>query len=140
MISNKCYYALRAVLELARKESEKRVPIADIAKAQEIPPRFLEAILRQLKQAGITDSVRGKDGGYHLARPAKDIYVGEIIRLFEGPLVAVRQKANVDIDILDTVWDEAEKVLSTVYDSTDFATLVSREDDLRDDRPIFYSI
>ena len=60
MISNKCNYALRALLELAKRDGGGPATIVDIAQAQSIPARFLEAILRQLKQAGLTESVRGK--------------------------------------------------------------------------------
>jgi Rrf2 family protein len=70
ILSQKSEYAVRAVLELAKKEGSGPVKAAMISSAQSIPVRFLENILGQLRQAGIVDSVRGKEGGYLLGRPA----------------------------------------------------------------------
>ncbi len=71
VLSQKSQYAVRAVFELAKKEGSGPVKAANIAAAQFIPVRFLENILGQLRQAGIVESVRGKEGGYRLAgRPA----------------------------------------------------------------------
>lgn len=124
MISSKCHYALKAMLELAQHEGQGPLTINEIAQAQRIPARFLEAILRQLKQAGYTDSVRGKDGGYFLTRHADAITVGDVIRLFEGPLVApntnVKQQRE---DVFNQVWEKAETALSSVYDSIHFEEL-----------------
>lgn len=135
MISNRCQYALRAVLELAKRDGSGRATISEIAREQKIPPRFLEAILRQLRQAGIAESVRGKEGGYVLARGPADITVGEIIELFEDPLTAVAQgtprSAPAVDEVFREVWARAEKALSTVYRSVDFAELAERDLALR---------
>ncbi len=131
MISNKCNYALRALLELAKHEGAGPATIVDIAQAQHIPARFLEAILRQLKQAGLTESVRGKKGGYILARPARSITVGEVIRLMEGPYFTSHQTAagqqGAQKDVFNDIWQEAEQALNQVYDATDFAHLAERD-------------
>lgn len=136
MISNKCYYGLKATLELSRQEGAGPVTIGDIAKAQRIPARFLEAILRQLKQGGYADSLRGKDGGYVLGKPAAEIRVGEIIRLFEGPLVPVAPANLSDREdgrsaVFEEVWQKAETALASVYDDITFAALRARDDVLR---------
>jgi len=89
MISQKSQYAVRALLELAKRQGSRPVKAAEIATAQWIPMRFLENILGQLRQAGLVESVRGKEGGYRLARPAEQVSVGEIIRLVQGPLSPV---------------------------------------------------
>ena len=128
MISNKCYYALKAMLELAVQEGSGPVTIGDIAAKQHIPVRFLEAILRQLKQAGFADSVRGKDGGYYLSSPARSITVGAIIRLFEGPLVAVNMvtanpRRKGATDVFQPVWEKAEEALGSVFDHIQFGQL-----------------
>lgn len=126
MISNRCYYALRAVLELSIKADRPLLSIAQIARAQGIPPRFLEGILRELKQAGIVESIRGKEGGYGLALPPSKIFVGQIIRLFEGDLI----QSNPDADPPDlprpfeTLWGEAIAALSAVLDHRSFAAMV----------------
>ena len=133
MISNKCYYAMRAMLELALCEGKGPITIGDIAGRQHIPVRFLEAILRQLKQARLADSARGKDGGYFLSIPARNISVGSVIRLFEGSLVSVNpmaspgRKRGEAVDVFQSMWDSAEQSLSTVFDNVNFATLAEQE-------------
>ena len=86
MVSQKCQYALRAVFELAKRHGRGPVRIGAVAKAQAIPPRFLEVILNQLKQAGFVESRRGNEGGYLLARAPERLTVGEIVRFVEGPI------------------------------------------------------
>ena len=88
-ISQECQYAVRAVFELAKRQGTRAVKIGEIAEAQAIPTRFLENILNHLKGGGFVDSVRGRSGGYLLARSAKDLTVGEIVRFIEGPLSPV---------------------------------------------------
>jgi Rrf2 family protein len=89
-ISAKVDYALRAVVELAAAGSDQPVKGERIAQAQEIPLKFLENILSELRHAGIVRSQRGVDGGYWLARPAAEISVADVIRAVEGPLANVR--------------------------------------------------
>lgn len=125
MVSNRCQYAIRAMVELARREGEGLATIAEIARARHIPVRFLESILLTLKQNGFTRSVRGKEGGYLLARPAREISAGEIIRLFEGPLFAAR-KARTESpprDVLTALWKKADTALSSVFDAVSFEEL-----------------
>ena len=87
-ISQKCEYALRAMLELAAARGEGRGALksADIAAAQAIPPRFLEVILHQLKRGGFVESRRGAAGGHMLARSPKTISVGDVVRYVDGPI------------------------------------------------------
>jgi Rrf2 family transcriptional regulator, cysteine metabolism repressor len=126
MISNKCIYALNAMLELAVQTGNRLVTIGEIAAARNIPDRFLEAIMRQLKQAELADSVRGKEGGYRLAKPAARISVGRVVRLFEGPLFAATAGERTP-DVLNSVWKEAESAMASVLDKTTFADLAERE-------------
>jgi Rrf2 family protein len=88
-ISAKADYAIRALIELAANGGGP-VKGERLAAAQQIPPKFLEAILAQLRQAGLLYSRRGSDGGYWLARPAADISMADIIRAADGPLARVR--------------------------------------------------
>lgn len=136
MISKKCTYALKAVLALARREGAGPMTIQQIADAQDIPPRFLEAILRDLKQNGFTESIRGKEGGYVLIRPARDISVGEVIECVEGPWYTPSETT----DVFTTVWKEADQALSSVLRNTRFHTLLQREDDMRRSLVPDYSI
>lgn len=138
MISKKCMYALKAVLALARNTGGKPMTIHQIADAESIPPRFLEAILRDLKQNGLTDSVRGKDGGYLLALPPARITMGHIIRLMEGAWFSSAGEEGPDV--FSPVWKEAEASLTQVFDQKDFQTLVAEYEDLRRATTIDYTI
>lgn len=85
-ISKKCYYALRAVFELASRPSGEPVAVQKIASVQDAPPRFLEAILNELRQAEIVVSQRGNGGGYMLARAPEEISVASVIEVIQGPI------------------------------------------------------
>lgn len=85
-------YALQALTEIAVRDGES-VSAQAIADDQSIPLKFLESILRKLTQAGILTSFRGPQGGYRLARPADELTVAEVIRVIEGPLAAVGDRA-----------------------------------------------
>jgi len=89
-ISAKADYAVRAVVELAAADGEKPVKAERIATAQGIPLNFLENILGELRHAGIVRSHRGAEGGFRLAKPAREIAVADVIRAVEGPLASVR--------------------------------------------------
>jgi Rrf2 family protein len=88
-VSAKVDYALRAVIELAAS-GDGPIKGERIAQAQEIPLKFLENILGDLRHAGIVRSQRGVEGGYWLARPADEITVAEVVRAVEGPIANVR--------------------------------------------------
>ena len=89
-VSAKADYALRACVELASAEDGVHIKGERIAQAQEVPLKFLENILGDLRQAGLVRSQRGVEGGYWLARPAAEITLAEVIRAVEGPLANVR--------------------------------------------------
>jgi Rrf2 family protein len=87
MLSNKGKYGLKALMHLARFEGPCLA--AAIAAENQIPRKFLDAILLELRNAGILNSKKGKGGGYHLARPADKITAGQIIRILDGPLAPI---------------------------------------------------
>ena len=89
-VSAKADYALRACIQLAAAEGEGHVKGERIAQAQEVPLKFLENILGDLRHAALVRSQRGAEGGYWLARPAAEITLAEVIRAVEGPLANVR--------------------------------------------------
>jgi Rrf2 family protein len=95
-LSARVDYALRAAAELASvadgAAAGQRRPVTaeQIARAQDIPPKFLESILLQLRRSGIVHAQRGPEGGYWLARPAAEISLAEVIRVIDGPLAHVR--------------------------------------------------
>lgn len=85
-ISQKGLYALEALIFLARRHDRDAVKIREIAAAENLPEKFLELILLELKHARIVESVRGAKGGYRLKREPGKIFLGEIIRTIDGPL------------------------------------------------------
>ena len=89
MISRKTKYGLKALLYLARRYEQGPVLIADLAREENIPKKFLEAILLALKNNGMLQSRKGKGGGYYLGKSPKDISMGTVIRILEGPLAPV---------------------------------------------------
>jgi Rrf2 family protein len=88
MLSKKAKYAIKALLALAGQREEP-VRISDLARAEQIPRKFLELILLVLKNQGVLQSRKGKGGGYLLARDPSTIYLGQIVRMFDGPLAPV---------------------------------------------------
>ena len=89
MLSMKAKYALRALMVLARNE-RKLMQTKTIAKTADVPHKFLEAILSDLKNHGMVSSKRGMLGGYQISKPADVITVGDIIRIMDGPLAPIR--------------------------------------------------
>ena len=89
-VSAKADYALRACVELAAVEGAGAVKGERIAQAQEVPLKFLENILGDLRHSGLVRSQRGVEGGYWLARAADEITVAEVVRAVEGPIANVR--------------------------------------------------
>ena len=94
MLSKKAKYAIKALLALADHERDEPMRISDLARAEQIPPKFLELILLGLKHHGILQSRKGKGGGYLLAREPSAIYLGDIVRMFDGPWPRCRAPAR----------------------------------------------
>jgi Rrf2 family protein len=90
-LSKKGEYALRSLINLgiASEMKRKLVQASELAESEQLPVKFLEQILQALKEAGIVVSQRGKFGGYRLGRPANKIFIGEVVRLIDGPLAPI---------------------------------------------------
>jgi Rrf2 family protein len=88
-LSRKGRYALRALYALAGREEGAPMLIADLAAQENIPRKFLEAILLELKNAGILRSKKGKGGGYVLAKSPTEIVLGDVIRVIDGPVAPI---------------------------------------------------
>jgi len=126
-ISVKSEYALKAVFDLAAQQLDHRQPspmapvkIADIARRQKIPQKFLELILAGLKQSGFVDSRRGAEGGYLLARAPDRITVGDVLRAIENVKVAGRNSCD---DPFADIWQQVDSAVSAVLDETSFAEI-----------------
>lgn len=89
MLSAKAKYGLKAMLHLAEREGQGGIQGAEIAQVQNIPKKFLDAILLELKNQGLLYSKKGKGGGYTLSKPAAKITAGQIVRILDGPLAPV---------------------------------------------------
>ena len=90
-LSKKGEYALRSLINLgiAAEVERSLVQVAELADHEQLPVKFLEQIMQALKEAGLVESERGKFGGYRLAKPAKKITIGEVVRLIDGPLAPI---------------------------------------------------
>ena len=100
-VSAKADYGMRALLELTAAHGEnpgRLVKGEAISRAQQIPLKFLEGILRQLRQAGIVASQRGAEGGYRLDRDPAQVSIADVVRALDGPLAAVRGQRPEDLD------------------------------------------
>ncbi|MBC7275312.1 Rrf2 family transcriptional regulator [Nocardioides sp.] len=132
-VSAKSDYALRALIEMAAREDGKAVSAEELGRAQDIPHGFLQAILADLRKAGVVISQRGQSGGWRLARKASDVSVADVIRAVDGPLVSVyglRPEAvtyNERADVLQHVWIAARDSLREVFEKVSIAELATRE-------------
>ena len=123
-ISVKGEYALQAIFDLASRPPGDPVKIAEIARRQKIPQKFLEIILAGLKQGGFVESRRGAEGGYLLARPAESLSVGEVLRFLEGTNSAkTRSRRNTEMPFFE-MWQQVDRAVSNVLDRTTFADIV----------------
>ena len=89
MLTNKGKYGLKAMTHLAGMTQGQPALVAEIAAANTIPKKFLDAILGELRNAGFVHSKKGRGGGYVLSRPASEIMVGQIVRSLDGPLAPI---------------------------------------------------
>ena len=131
-VSQKADYALRALYLLAlRHPAGDYVRTAEIARQEKIPVKFLEAILVELRRAGLVLSQRGAEGGHRLARPASEITVGEIWRVVDGPVspvadLAGRKPKGQAGGAFRFVWDDVARVVSEVVDGVTIEGVVKR--------------
>jgi Rrf2 family cysteine metabolism transcriptional repressor len=123
-ISVKGEYALQAIFDLAANAGADPVKIAEIARRQKIPQKFLELILASLKQGGFVESRRGAEGGYMLAKRAESITIGEVVHFVEGRQEErARLRKQADSPFSD-LWERVDSAIDNVLDSTSFAQLV----------------
>lgn len=136
-ITYKGDYALKAIFQLALRHDEEGdgvMSISEIARHGDMPTKFLEQILLALRKGGFVKSKRGINGGFSLARPAKDITVGEIVRFIEGPIEPIscvkedKYKGCKDMAscIFRGVWKEVALATSRVVDNLTLADLILR--------------
>jgi Rrf2 family protein len=131
-ISARVDYAMRALLELAaaQRDNPRALLKGDaIAETHDIPTKFLVGVLTTLRTAGILQSMRGRDGGFRLAKPAADIRVADVMRALEGPLAEVRGERPEETEYLGAaehlrdLWIATRVALRSVLETTSLADL-----------------
>jgi Rrf2 family protein len=136
-LSKRGEYGLRAMIDLATWDHESPVvQIKEIAERQQIPSKFLEQILLNLKNAGLLHSKMGVGGGYYLAKPADEITLGHIVRILDGPLAPVRCVSQMAYETcgcpdeetcgLRMVMQDVRNVISDILDRTTLADVTAR--------------
>ena len=134
MLTRKSKYGLKALLVLAERTEGEPMLISDLAERQKLPKKFLEAILLELKRAGLLHSKKGKGGGYVLGRKPAEITVGQVIRVLEGPLaltpcvsVTAYRKCDECLDentcAVRLAMKEVRDATSDILDNTTLASL-----------------
>ncbi len=131
-LSTKGQYGLRALLEIAIYQNEGPVTLNNIAARQDISEGYLEQLMMPLKRAGIVKSVRGAQGGYLLSKNPKEVTVGEVIRVLEGPIAPVacvdeenpEECVRASFCVTRIVWEKVRDSISGVLDSFSLEDLV----------------
>lgn len=137
-ISAKGEYAILALLDLAKSYENGDVrTLEQISSEQCVPHPFLVQILLELKRANLVESRRGAGGGYRLARHPKDVKLGEVIRLVDGPLLPFKctvptsesacECAHQGTCVLTPVWNDVRHAIETVIDNVSFEELAQRQ-------------
>jgi Rrf2 family protein len=141
LLTKKAKYAFKALIALARNESNQPILISDIARNEQLPRKFLEAILLELKRGGYLGSKKGAGGGYYLLKPASEIQMTSVIRIIDGPIAMLPcislnfyERCDECIsehycgirDVMKDVRDATLKILG----ETTIADMVKREDAL----------
>jgi Rrf2 family protein len=153
MISKKTIYAFKALIHLAGTPSGQPILIADLARDENIPKKFLEFILLSLRKGGLLLSRVGKGGGYTLSLPANKITIGSIVRILEGDIAPVQCLSTTNYARCEECQDEetcgirltmadVNVALSSVLDGLTLADMVERSENVRSKREnvVDYSI
>ena len=133
MISTKGTYALRVMIDLAQHENEGFISLKSIADRQNISMKYLESIVSLLNKGGMLASLRGKDGGYMLRKPAEEYRIGEILRLTEGGLTpdschgfseGEEECQNVDRCLTFPMWQKLDNMINDYLDKVSLKDLL----------------
>jgi Rrf2 family iron-sulfur cluster assembly transcriptional regulator len=133
-LTQKSKYAVRALVELALNEDDSPLGVAEIARRQYIPERFLEQIFGDLRRANVLESHRGAHGGYRFAMPTEEVSVLDVVEILDGEVRPARCSAGGVCYIADAplcatskVWDEARVALEEVFGRYSIARLAAAE-------------
>ena len=135
IVSTKGRYALRVMVNLARYDREEYIPLKEIAEAEGISQKYLEAIMTTLSKAGFVDAVHGKGGGYRLNRTPAEYTVGSILKLTEGGLTAVSctsqgASASSRAECCNALpmWEKLDKMINDFFEGITVADLLKDSD------------
>lgn len=140
-LSKRGEYGLRAMISLAKKtqsgDDSPRMQIKEISEREKIPAKFLEQILLSLKNAGLLQSKMGVGGGYYLARDPREIFLGQIIRVLDGPIAPLRCVSQIAYEPCDCpevencglrlVMGDVRDALVEILDATSLVDVIQRE-------------
>jgi Rrf2 family protein len=130
-LSTRSRYGARILVDLARHKDQGPIQMSEISKRQDISVKYLEQLIRPLKQANLVTSVRGPKGGHLLAKNPEDISLGQVVRLFEGQAdlvecVSFPEKCPMSDDCqLRLAWRDATEVLYEKLDATTISVLMN---------------
>ncbi|MEZ4774059.1 MAG: Rrf2 family transcriptional regulator [Bacteroidia bacterium] len=145
MISKKSKYALNALLYLTREFGKGPILISQIAESENIPPKFLETILLEMKRAGILSSKKGTGGGYYLRKDPSEINIADIMRIFDGPIALLpcvtyrfyercEECKDEDVCSIRKAFQEVRETTVRILKSHSLRELADQEDQLRDNK------
>ncbi len=133
-LTQKSKYAVRALVELALNDCDQPLGVAEIARRQRIPERFLEQILCELRREGLLVSRRGAHGGYRFGMPQEEITVLDVVEILDGEVRPARCSAggvcyiaDAPLCVTSKVWDEAREALEGVFGRYSIAALAESE-------------
>ena len=136
MVSTKGRYALRVMLDLAQQDAAQYIVLTDIAARQEISEKYLESILATLSKAGFVRALRGRGGGYQLARSPESYSVGSILKLTEGslaPVACLNADSNActraDTCLTLPMWQRAHAMIDDFFEGISLQDLLDEQKD-----------
>ncbi len=134
-VSHRGLYALKALIHLAAAYEGGLLPARTIAEREEIPEKFLEGILLALKNARVVSSERGREGGYRLRKPPNEIFIGDVVRLIDGPVAPLGDVSELQQRVkteprhpgLFDLFLEVRNAAAAIVDHTSLADLLQRD-------------
>ncbi len=147
-ISYKTDYSLKIILDLSRHFPANVVRIEELSKRQDIPRKFLEQLLLNLKKGGYIQSKRGPRGGYFLTRDPGEIFLGDVVRFISGPIYPIAcidplENQSCDFKqkcVFAGIWKQVGQEISSVVDNISFANLLEKETQLVNETVLDYQI
>ena len=122
-LSTRGRYGVILMVDLAMTQGDTPISLKSIAERQNLSEHYLEQLVAPLRNAGLVKSIRGAYGGYTLAKPARDITVGDIIRILEGPITFVDEED----DFLGEIWEKVRVRMNEVLDETNLEQLAEKK-------------